>query len=352
MQLHPNFKLNGTSFTREELIDVGYSLVKEGEPFEAAIGDFLLDWLGNSEIIQVKTSGSTGKPKKIGLSKEHMANSALATGKFFGLSEKDTALLCLPAEYIAGKMMLVRAMVLGWQLDYMAPNAQPLKSIRKAYDFCAMVPMQVENSLSQLYLIKTLIIGGAPVSRKLREKLASTKTEIYETYGMTETITHVAAKKIGGVEGNAIDSFFEVLPDVSIRNDDRGCLVIECPKISNNTIVTNDLVKLIDGRRFQWLGRWDNVINSGGIKLIPEEIERKLGPLISNRFFVTGTQDDALGEKVVLVKEGVEEPDLKDKISALRSLTKFEIPKTIFVVPKFIETTNGKVNRKKTLRSL
>ena len=350
MELHPNFKLKGNSFTKEELLSVSYSLIKEGEAFEGPIGDFLLDWLGNSKSIQVQTSGSTGKPKTILLNKEHMVNSALATGEFFGLSEGMSALLCLPADYIAGKMMLVRAMVLGLELDYTIPDSTPLKTKGKPYDFCAMVPLQAENSLTELSRIEVLIIGGAPVSKALKEKLGNIPTQIFETYGMTETISHIAAKKI---TGNPMENgVFELLPQVAIRTDDRGCLVVDCPAVSKQTIVTNDLVTILDRKHFQWLGRWDNVINSGGIKLIPEEIERKLAPFVSSRFFITGMPDKILGQQVVLIKEGPKDQDLDHQLSRIPSLTKFEVPKTIITVPQFIETANGKIHRDKTLKSL
>ena len=346
MEPHHNFKLNGSSFTREELISVGYSLIKEGEPFEVAIGDFLLDWLSNSRRVQVKTSGSTGKPKTIFLDKEQMVNSALATGKFFGLSEKDTALLCLSAEYIAGKMMLVRAMVLGWHLDYVVPDSTPLQTTDKSYDFCAMVPLQLEHSLSQLSQIKTLIVGGAPVPRMLQEKRISSKTEIYETYGMTETITHIAARPFG-------NACFKVLPGVGIDLDERGCLGISVGYLGIQRLVTNDMAQLVSQKEFMLLGRYDNVINSGGIKIFPEQLEAKLSNLIVSNFFITGIPDKKFGQKVVLVLEGNQNPkDLQQYLKEKGSLSKYEVPKEFYTVPKFVMTKTGKLDRKQTLSLL
>lgn len=342
MQIHPSFKLNGTSFSEEDLAEVAYSLVKEGDAFEKPIGDFLLDWLSIEDTIHVKTSGSTGDPKSIWLKKGYMVNSALATGAFFNLTEGNTALLCLNCEYIAGKMMLVRAMVLGLELDYVAPSSNPLKTVEKHYDFSAMVPLQVENSISSLDKLKTLIIGGAAVSESLKIKLQQRSTRVFETYGMTETITHIAVKPID-------ENYFRVLSDVHIKKDNRDCLVINAPKIADNEIVTNDIVELVSKNRFKLLGRFDNIINSGGVKLIPEKIERKLSGLIGNRFFVAGIPDESLGQKLVLYVEGKVQTGLSHKIKLSGSLSKFEHPKQVIFIDAFIETGSGKIDRAKTL---
>ncbi len=300
-----------------------------------------------------------------------MVNSAMATGEFFGLKEGDKALLCLPADFIAGKMMLVRAIVLGLQLDSVNPTSQPMTGNSKTYDFVAMVPLQLENSLTALHQIKTLIIGGAAMSRKLKvqvqEQVQAQKkiTAIFETYGMTETITHVAVAPFA-LKGGTITSAaerppeteragsrsFVALPHVHFSTDDRGCLIINAPMVSDEPVVTNDLVKLISDIEFEWLGRYDNIINSGGIKLVPEQIEAKLIPIIGNRFFVAGIRDDKLGQKLVLLVEGnVDTEILLEKMKSLKTLQKLEVPKEIFQVPKFEETGNGKMLRKETLAS-
>lgn len=344
--IHSSFTLNGVSYAREELKEVAYSLVKEGQDFEKPIGDFLLDWCSDRTSIDVLTSGSTGTPKKITLQKVHMVNSAMATGKHFDLKPDECALLCLPTTSIAGKMMLVRAMVLGLRLDYVRPTSQPLEDLDKPYDFSAMVPLQAEKSLKQLHKVKTLILGGAPVSNALQKKLSSVSTNIYETYGMTETITHVAVRKIAPLR----EESFKLLPNIKISNDERGCLVLNAPKISNTEVVTNDLVELLGDNSFTWLGRHDNIINSGGIKLIPEQIEAKLSKVIRNRFFVAGIPDDTLSEKLVLVLEGADSShDILEVIKSEGVLSKYEIPKAIFNLPKFLETKSGKVLRSKTL---
>jgi len=167
-EIHENFSINRHSHNREGLKRIAYGFIKDGEVYEQEAGNFLLEWLSDKDFIIVQTSGSTGKPKKIKVYKQHMINSAKATGKFFKAEENTTALLCLPADYIAGKMMLVRAMVLGWKLDLIPPRTNPLDNVYKQYDFCAMVPLQLDNSLNRLHLIKKLIVGGGPVSEHLK----------------------------------------------------------------------------------------------------------------------------------------------------------------------------------------
>jgi len=334
-------------FTTKELVKMGQYLSEEEQSFEKLIGDFLCDWTSDSSTLDVQTSGSTGNPKTITLKKEHMVNSALATGAYFGLQSMQKALLCLPCSGIAGKMMLVRAMILGLHLDYVEPSSNPLPNNNKTYDFVAMVPLQVQNSLMQMHQIKQLIIGGAPVDSGLRSELAKLSVHAYETYGMTETITHIAVKRINAESTN----YFETLPNVSIAVDDRGCLVIDAPQISDEKIITNDLVGLIGKNQFEWLGRYDSIINSGGIKLVPEKIEEKLSSLIRSRFFVAGLPDEALGQKMVLIIEGesVNKQELLHHIRELKTISKYEVPKAIYFVKTFEETTTKKVDRKKTL---
>ena len=355
-ETHPDFKLNKNHYSNSDLKQVAYNLIKEGEPYEGAIGDFLLDWLKSSDSIEVQTSGSTGTPKKVKLLKEHMINSARATGKFFELPEKSTALHCLPAEFIAGKMMLVRAMVLGWEIDLVTPASNPLDQVFKTYDFCAMTPFQLDNSIGRLHLIKKLIVGGGAVSPSLQKMVQGVKTKVYETFGMTETVSHIAAKRLNPGKKKSKPIAFKVLPDISISTDDRGCLVIKAPKVASDVLVTNDVVEILTYKKFIWKGRYDNVINSGGIKLYPEEIERKLNKIIKRRFFVTGMPDDALGEKLVLFVEADFSEELLEglqkEIKSLKSLDKYEIPKKIYLIQKFEETPNGKIHREKTLKSM
>ena len=338
--VHNLFKLNGFHLDREDLCRVAYSFIKEGEDFEKPVGDFLLDWFDSKPYIEMYTSGSTGIPKTITVSKQAMVESALASGDFFELNPGNKALQCLPVKYVAGKMMLVRAMILGLDLDYVAPSSHPLHNNEVDYDFVAMVPLQAQNSIAELQKVKKMIVGGASVNKNLEKQLLKLPTEVYETYGMTETITHIAARKLG-------EKAFTVLPNVTISYDDRNCLVIHAPRISEEVITTNDIVELLNENQFVFIGRMDNVINSGGIKLIPEQIEEKLSGKITERFFIASKPDNELGEKVVLVIEGEKH---EFDTTLYEELDKYEKPKEIIFIPKFKETPNGKIIRKETLK--
>jgi len=339
--VHNHFKLNGFHLNADDLCRVAYSFIKEGDAFEKPVGDFILDWFDDKEYIKMQTSGSTGKPKSIQVDKQAMVNSALATGDFFGLNAGDTILNCLPVQYVAGKMMFVRAFILGLEMDFVAPSSHPFELIDKKYDFTALVPLQAMNSLDKLVNFKTIIIGGAKVSAELEKKLKPIKSNIYETYGMTETITHIAARKMGA-------KAFTTLPNVVLSQDENNCLLIHASDISNEIIHTNDIVELVSENQFVFLGRFDTIINSGGIKLIPEQIEEKMMPFIKNRFFVIGKADKELGEHLVLVVEGKETPIDIDK---METLDKYERPKEIIFIPQFKETPTEKVIRKETFLS-
>jgi O-succinylbenzoic acid--CoA ligase len=337
--VHNYFKINGYHLTADELRRVGYDYIKEGDANDRAIGEFLLDWFDDRDYIEMKTSGTTGLPKVVKLQKQAMIQSALATGDFFKLEPRDKALLCLPVKFIAGKMMLVRSFILGLDLDIVEPSTHPLALNTTKYDFVAMVPLQVQNSIEALQNVKKLIVGGAKMDSALEEKVLPLKTEVYETYGMTETITHIAARRVG-------ENVFTVLPNVKITHDDRGCLVVTVDTISEEPIVTNDLVEIIRENQFIFLGRIDNVVNSGGVKLIPEQIEAKLIDKINSRFFVTGIPDTVLGEKLILVIEGEKQDFATDFFDVL---DKYEKPKEVVFVPKFKENENGKLLRKPSL---
>ncbi|AVR45801.1 O-succinylbenzoic acid--CoA ligase [Christiangramia fulva] len=354
-ETHPEFKLNKQHFTNAELRQVAYSFIKEGEPFEEEIGSFLLDWLKPTSFVEVYTSGSTGEPKKIKLKKQHMLNSAMATAKFFKLPVATRALLCLPAGYIAGKMMLVRAMYLGWHLDTVPPSSNPLDHVYKVYDFSAMTPFQLDNSIARLHLVKKLIIGGGAVSSKIRKMVADVDAKIYETYGMTETCSHIAAKRLNPQKRKKEVRAFKLLPNITISQDYRGCLIIKAPNVLDEEIVTNDVVEIVTYKTFIWKGRYDNIINSGGIKLFPEQIERKINKILDKRFFVSSLPDESLGQKLVLfVEDDFSEENLqklRHKIDNLETLEKYEKPKKIYFIAKFEETSSGKIHRENTIRS-
>ncbi|MEZ4803029.1 MAG: AMP-binding protein [Gelidibacter sp.] len=343
-KIHLKFKLNGNKYDHDELNEVAYSLIKEGEPYEKITGNFLLDWLDEKDYINVQTSGSTGTPKIIQLSKQAMVNSCIATANFLKLKPGNTALHCLPTNYIAGKMMLVRAMILGLDMDLVEPTSQPIFDYDKVYHFAAMLPMQLQSTLNYLHNVKILIVGGSSVSKHLIDLTQSIKTKVYATYGMTETATHIALKPLNN---KLQEPYFRVLPKVTVWQDERNCLVIDAPKVSKERIITNDIVKLHSPTEFEWLGRIDNVINSGGVKLFPEQIEEKLKGKIPHQFFMASMPDSLFGEELIIVLES--DSDVLDT-SVFEDLDKFEIPKHIYNVPKFKMTPTGKIKRSETLK--
>ncbi len=353
--IHPKFELNGTSYKRNSLRKQATWLIENGEPFEEVIGSFIMDWLNDKSYVNVQTSGSTGSPKLIKIKKSHMVNSAKATAKHFDIKEKTTALLCLPVQFIAGKMMLVRALVLGWKIDVVRPQSAPLDTVYRRYDFCAMTPFQVDNSLGRLHLISKLIVGGAPISPSLMSSLQNIETKVYETYGMTETVTHIAARRINPkVQKDNIP--FKTLYKVTVETDERECLIVKAPLVSTDPVITNDIVSLLTYKKFIWLGRIDNVINSGGVKLHPEQIEQKLAPFITSPYFIAGIVDEKLGQRLTLFVE--QEKDFafakayskEDLSEEYANFKPFEFPTEIITLPKFERTENGKLQRGLTVR--
>ena len=343
------------------------SLFPENE-FEEKVISFLEDWFSHSETVSVQTSGSTGIPKVFEIEKKRMLNSAKMTCDFLGLKEGDTALLCLPVQYISGKMMLVRAIERKLKVIISVPSSAP--EISENVEFCAMTPLQVQNSLDKIHFIKNLIIGGAAVSEKLKNEISTTlqfsnsPTRIYETYGMSETLSHIALKQISPVQEN----YFTILNDVEISVDERNCLKIFAPKLNPEILQTNDIVELMhfdsaqgDKKQFKFLGRFDNVINSGGVKIFAEELENLVKKHIDKDLVFLGKPDETLGEKLILVIEdklfsescqSERSRRLKSQISNLKFENKFHSPKEILFLEKFPRAENGKVLRKEILKFL
>ena len=214
-KVHNQFKMNGFHFDKEDMLRVAYSFIKEGEEFEKHVGEFFLDWFDENNFMNLQTSGTTGTPKIIKIYKQAMVNSAIATGDYFHLSPGNKCLHCLPVKYIAGKMMFVRAFILGLDIDFVAPSSNPLSKNETIYDFTAMVPMQVQNSLKDLKLVKKMIVGGAKMSANLEKELLKIPTTVFETYGMTETITHIAAKRLSEISSPRMTPSFSNFSRIS-----------------------------------------------------------------------------------------------------------------------------------------
>lgn len=327
-----------------------FSLKLFSEPktaFEEQVLNFVDEWFSESEKIKVQTSGSTGIPKILEVEKHKMRISANMTCDFLGLKSGDTALLCLPVEYISGKMMLVRAMERKLKIIVKTPSLMPLEDGCQSVDFCAMTPLQVERSLDKIHGINKLIIGGASVSEQLKGRLREQLLPvgnyplIYETYGMSETLSHIALKQI--VPKN--EDYFRCLGGIEIDKDNRGCLVVDAPKFSDEKLITNDLVEIIDNCSFRFLGRLDNVINSGGVKIFPEVLEALVKKIIPNEVVFVGFPDEALGQKLVLVVEGEENEEMLHGLLLVDYPLSFHRPKEILFVGKIPRTPNGKVSR-------
>lgn len=320
----------------------GNSLVLSELKFElkknySEVYNFLDKFLNEDPFFELSTSGSTGRPKSIRLEKSKMMASAKMTLSFLKIPKKAKVLMCLPPGKIGGIMVLVRWLVGDLDLYLSHPKANPLKEFDIEFDFASMVPFQVQKSLGDISKIKKLIIGGAPLNVELEENLAGVDIEAYHSYGMTETISHIALRRV------AKFAAFETLPNIKIEVDSNSCLIIDAPHLGVYKMKTKDIVQITKFNQFIWQGRLDNVINSGGLKFYPEEIEKKIG-LLDSDFFITGIPNLELGEKLVLLLEG----ESKEKPS-FSMLSKYETPKEIIVIPEFFRTTTGKVKRKETL---
>ncbi|HSJ66305.1 MAG TPA: AMP-binding protein [Anditalea sp.] len=331
--------------------------------FEGALL-FCREWLGGKETFDLQTSGSTGIPKKISVNRKQMEISAQATHDFFDIPEYADLLGCLNFEMIAGKMMLVRAMEWNSNIYLVEPSSDPLTSFgpdRKFY-FAAMVPLQlsasIENphSFQKLSNIQNLIIGGAPITMELKDKAADLPINIFQTFGMTETVSHVALAKIKRGE----ELIYQPLPGVHFSVDDTGKLSISAPMAQEKMLITNDIVKLYPDNSFTWTGRSDFTINSGGIKIHPEEIENIISTHINDtfplcRFFIFGEKNQNFGEIICLL---IEQSDGNDKqVEDLQKklkvhLSKYLVPKKIYFLKSFEETASGKINRPATLEKL
>ena len=344
-------EINFFNRSREQIAaDSTRQLQRTTEPWQQEVFQFLGEWYSDAPVIEAHTSGSTGAPKRVLLEKDRMRASARMTGEFLQMKPGDRALLCLPIRYIAGKMMLVRAATLQLRLYVVKPSSTPLTLVGSSIDLCAMVPNQVFASIEELEKVHILLIGGGPVNYELESKLKRKGGSIFHTYGMTETLTHVAMRRIN--EPGA-SRYFKALPGVSFRVDERDCLAIDAPHLIENELITNDCVELSDSKSFVWKGRMDHVIISGGIKIQPEEVERALEPILDHRYFVAGIPDPSLGQKLILVVEG--DQRMLGNISQLLSkisLAPYQFPREVYFLPQFEETPTGKVQRTKTVGKL
>ena len=319
-----------------------------------SLDEFFEEWNSPSPYVHVQTSGSTGAPKPMLVEKQRMLNSARITCDFLGLRDGDTALLCMSLDYIAGKMMVVRSIERGLKLISVEPSGHPLSplstkisplsTLHSPLDFAAMVPMQVYNSLQvseeceRLKQIRHLIIGGGAIDDTLAAALKSFPNNVWSTYGMTETLSHIALRRLNGPDAS---DYYTPFPSVKVSLNNDGCLVIDAPEVCPERLVTNDIAELSAGQ-FRILGRKDNVICSGGIKIQIETVECQLRPHLQAPFLITKRPDAKFGEAVVLLTEG---PVDEAREVCERILPKYHHPRVYLHVDQIPLTETGKPAR-------
>jgi O-succinylbenzoic acid--CoA ligase len=352
------FEIDFFSQSPETIVQLASEKLRTAdEEWEKQIWQFIIDWF-NPAITSIKvfTSGSTGTPKQVTHTKSAMMNSAAATCTALQLKPGSRALLCLPVNKISGMMMVVRSIHNKMKLICIRPSSTPLQELtdEQQIDFAAFTPMQFHGVVTDINIFKKanqinkIILGGEDVRAGLLNPIQQLKSEVYITFGMTETISHIALKRLNGPKP---DINFKVLTGIDISINDRNCLVISAPALGQSHLVTNDVVKLVGESEFQWLGRIDNVINSGGVKIQPEEIEQQLLNLIKYPYFIASVADKILGEKLVIALETpMLRPEEKNElVNAFTKLEKLHRPKLILLIPQFARTENGKIKRMESL---
>ncbi len=348
-------RLNFNGFDKDWMLQYAYTHLRDNwspAPWKKELMYFLIDWFSESETVTAATSGSTGTPKTVKLNKKHMEASAKLSLDFFALKPGNKALLCLPVKYIAAKMLVVRGIMGKLDLYCIEPSGNPVSRYTPPkLDFASFTPAQfavlLQSEVGKAFAesINTVLLGGGPLPASLEEKIRSLKTAVWHSYGMTETMSHIALRK---VNGNNASPLFTPLPGVSLSQTEDGCLEITAPELGVFNLKTNDIVQLDNHGAFTVLGRKDHVINSGGIKLFPETLEQKIEKFIHRPFYITSKTHNLYGEAVVLVIES--EPWPEDKIATLResmskTLQRHELPKEVMFRPHFSRTGSGKVIR-------
>jgi len=313
-----------------------------------AAAQFLHSWQ-NDLTFSIRSSGTTGAPQLFTFDKSQLLHSAQMSIEALGLNDQTNALLCLPVSSVGGLMLLARSLVADFNLFLSTPTSRPLQDLNQSIDFVAMVPTQLQQSLtqdlSQLKRIAKILIGGGALSQEQIKACQDAKLQVWQSFGMTETLSHVALRKVSPTE----KPFFEALPGISFSQEN-DCLQIHYPGLYPNGLLTKDLVELHSNKQFTWLGRSDNAINSGGFKIIPEHLEAKLAPHFSIPFFVTGVNDAKWGQCVAMVFETTSKPDLS--ILQRLQLSAAEKPKLFACISQFERTETQKIRRKAVIQML
>ena len=349
--------------------DLDETAVAGFSPYERHTLHFCRQWLTGQQSFVVPTSGSTGKPKAITLTRNQMRASARLTGRVLGLRAGDEALACLSTEHVAGLMMLVRGFELGLALTVVTPSRNPLAACTDdtRFDFAAFVPLQVQEILTAtpakkaiLDRMRAILIGGAPVDDSLLRQIAALEVPVYHTYGMTETVSHIALRRLNGPQAS---DWFQPLDGVKIGLGPQDCLVVTSILTGDRPLLTNDRIELGPGGSFRWLGRLDNVINSGGFKVQAEKVEQALEQLLPQYSLLAGRRccvgplpHPQWTQAVVAVIEGPPVvPEVETELRArLRQgwLHHYEVPRYFYFRPRLLETPTGKLDRRANLAGL
>ncbi len=330
--------------------EINIKFITNNQELKSKVLAFIDEWYSEKLYIESNTSGSTGKPKTIKLPKKYLKVSAQMTGEYFKFEEGQNILLSLSVDTIGGKMIIIRALEFNMNLIVSDVVKNPIKNLQENIFFSAFVPYQLsailEESPDKLKLIDNILLGGSIVSKSLTESIQEFPMRFFESYGMTETMSHVAIKNLK----NPIPNFV-ALENTSFTTSNDS-LIIHAPHLGIEALETNDQVELISSTEFKWLGRKDFVIISGGKKFHPELLEKKIENQLNNRFFITKEQDEKLGEKLVLfIENNYSSTHYAEIIKILISkLDKHEVPKNIHFYSPFVETDSGKINRIETLK--
>ena len=325
------------------------NIIQNTSADEKKVIKVVTDWLSNTTEFNLTTSGSTGKPSNILLQREQLIYSAQTSLDYLNREKSiQTTLLCINPDFIGGKMVIIRAIMAELDLTVIPASSQLVElPADKVYDLTSMVPMQLQYLLEQepdkLTQFRTILIGGAPLAKKYEKMILDYRhLKVYQTYGMTETASHVALRSLSDKE-----AFYHTLGDLEIATDSRNCLRIKGTITQHEWIQTNDVVEIVSDNQFVWKGRADFIINSGGIKIHPEILEQQLSERIKFPFFVCGIKDDRLGERAVLIIESNEPSEI-----SFDGLDRYKRPKEVHFINRFAYTENGKINRQKTLELL
>ncbi|MEQ8415887.1 MAG: AMP-binding protein [Imperialibacter sp.] len=329
--------------------------------YEQGILIFIKQWLSGANSFTLHTSGSTGIPKEIQVTRNQMIASAKATINFLKIAPGTPVTVCIDARYIGGKMQLVRALIHDLPLQIISPTTQLMNHLEAlpSLGLMSLVPLQLysslDNSPEMLDKASAILIGGAPVQLSYLPKLKSIAPPVYHTYGMTETISHVALRKLNHED---TPDEFTLLPGIEISTDERECLVVSGEVTGNQPVTTNDIVELTSATTFIWKGRYDNVVNSGGVKIFPEEVDKLIAPELETmfpgaQFFTSGMPDEKLGQRLILCIESAQSIEVSGLIESLRTvLPPYHAPKHIYFLEHFIKTSSGKVDKLKTVESV